>query len=214
MIDISARQIRAARAMVNWTLEDLAAATSLTREGLTKIERGLSQPHRASLEAITQAFDQAGIAFTDGDGVRLRDDAFRLIEGPDPYLALLDDVYMTLKGSGEALFFYVDNEKSSQVVIDSDLRLRHAGISFRALIDEDKPYCLYPLREYRCIPHADFHNNTIVVYADKVGVMIDGNACCQLIRNISYANTMRSIFERLWKTHQMPSATTAPVTHD
>jgi transcriptional regulator with XRE-family HTH domain len=208
-------QLRAARALLDWSVEDLATAVDMTREALYKIERGTVQPQRATVEALLRAFDEYGVVFTDGDGVRLRRDVFRVIEGPDPYLSLLEDVFMTLRGTGgEVLFFYVDNAKSPQAVIDSDLRMRHDGIRFRSLIDEEKPYCLYPLREYRCIPHEDFHNNTMVVYGNKVGVMIGGNAACHLIRDQSYADTMTRIFERLWKTHKMPRETTAPVTYD
>jgi transcriptional regulator with XRE-family HTH domain len=215
MQSFSPPQIRAARAILDWSLEDLAVASGLTRGGLNNLERGTSRPHQATTDKLLEVFGREGIIFTDGDGVRRERDGFRVLEGPDPYLELLDDAFRTLqRGGGEILYFYVDNEKSPQTVIDSDLRMRHAGITSRFLIDETKPYCLFPLKEYRCVPHEDFHNNTIVVYSDKVGVMIDGNASCHLVKNASYASTMRAIFDRLWKTHKMPAETIAPVTYE
>jgi transcriptional regulator with XRE-family HTH domain len=212
----------AARGLVDCSIEDLAATAGISRDALSKIERGHSRPQRATIETLVSALLQMGVIFTEDNGVRLRNDMFRVIEGDDAYLRLLEDVFITLRGTGaEILFLYIDNEKSPQAVIDSDLRMRHDGLRFRSLIDEDKPYCLYPLKEYRCIPHEHFHNNPIVIYGDKVGVFINassladpGRRACHLTHNASYANAMRRIFEALWVTHKMPKKTLAEVTYD
>jgi hypothetical protein len=135
---------------------------------------------------------------------------------------LLDDAFLTLKDSnGEILFFYVDNELSSEEVINNAIRMRRNGIRFRALINENKPYCLFPLKEYRTIPEVLFHNNPILVYADKVGFVIDSptptetdNSSCYIVRNASYANAMRLIFEALWQGHKTPAQSTAPASHE
>jgi transcriptional regulator with XRE-family HTH domain len=222
LADISPAQIRAARGLVDWSIEDLAANAGISREALSKIERGHSRPQRGTIDLLASAFIQRGVVFTEDDGVRLRNDMFRVIEGDDAYLRLLDDVFVTLRGTGsEILFFYIDNAKSPQAVIDSDLRLRHDGIRFRSLIDEDKPYCLYPLKEYRCVPHMHFHNNPIVVYGDKVGVFIDASSAvgparvaCHLTHHASYANAMRRIFEALWSVYKMPRKNLAEVTYE
>jgi transcriptional regulator with XRE-family HTH domain len=212
MLDV--KQIRAARALLDWSQGELALASNLSQQTIKMLENRHQTPRVETMGAIRTALEEAGIEFIPNCGVRLKRDIFRVLEGPDSYLHLLEDVFMTLKGSGEeVLFFYVDNEKLSQPIIDTDLRMRKNGIHFRFLIDEDKPYCLFPLEEYRCIPHRDFHNNTIVIYADKVGVMIDGHMMCHLTRNLSYANTMRRIFERLWKTHPAPKRTLCKETY-
>jgi transcriptional regulator with XRE-family HTH domain len=219
---LSAAQIRAARALLDWNRADLAEATGLTVDALHRIERGVGRPLASSTQKLMGAFAAAGVQFTDNDGVRLQNELFRLIEGETAYIDLLDDAFHDLQGlEGEILFFYIDNELSSQAVVDTSFRLRHNGIKFRSLIDESKPYCVYPLKEYRCIPHIHFHNNPILVYGDKVGVFIDtkqidgtNHMKCHLTKNNSYANAMRKIFDELWYTHKMPTETIAPVTYE
>jgi hypothetical protein len=120
-----------------------------------------------------------------------------------------------MQGTGqEVLFLFVDNEKSPQAVIDSDLRMRRDGIRFRSIIDIEKPYCLYPLKEYRGIPHEHFHNSTIVLYGDYVAFVIDTNRAVHITKNVSTANAMKHLFELLWKIGKMPTETTAKVTYD
>src|SRR5262249_19146405 len=87
-------------------------------------------------------------------GVCHRDNSLRIITESEPYLKVLEDVFTTLKDTGGEVFFaFVRNELSSPAVIESDLRLRRLGIRFRSLIEEGDTYCLYPLKEYRCVPH-------------------------------------------------------------
>jgi len=65
-----------ARAALNWTVRDLAEATSLHRNTITNIETGRYAGDVASLIAIETVLKRAGVEFIDenggGPGVRLR----------------------------------------------------------------------------------------------------------------------------------------------
>ena len=65
-----------ARAALNWTVRDLAAATGLHRNTITNIEVGRYVGDETSLATIEQVLTQAGVEFVDenggGPGVRLR----------------------------------------------------------------------------------------------------------------------------------------------
>src|SRR5215469_6146222 len=75
---LTSAQIRAARALLRWSAEDLARSSAV---GLTTIRRAELTEHATSLTAandlaIRRALEEAGIEFTDenggGPGVRLR----------------------------------------------------------------------------------------------------------------------------------------------
>lgn len=74
--DISPRQIRAARALVDWTREDLARASGLTVRTITRVENAQTASRRSTLEALTAALEATGIEFIPenggGVGVRLK----------------------------------------------------------------------------------------------------------------------------------------------
>jgi predicted transcriptional regulator len=67
-------QIRAARALLDWTQADLAAKADISANALIAIERGKADPKLSTVNAIRRALEKAGVEFTDGDapGVRLR----------------------------------------------------------------------------------------------------------------------------------------------
>lgn len=69
-------QCRAARALIEWTRDDLAAACQTARSTLADFEANKRQPHPRTLAAIRTALEAAGVIFIasngDGPGVRLR----------------------------------------------------------------------------------------------------------------------------------------------
>jgi transcriptional regulator with XRE-family HTH domain len=71
---ITAGQLRAARALLKWTLKELADRAAVSINAITRYESEIVTPRRATLAAIQRAFEEAGVEFTNGGqpGVRLR----------------------------------------------------------------------------------------------------------------------------------------------
>lgn len=76
---ITRAQIRAARALIDWTQTDLARASGVSRVAIKNLERGATDPRLSTISNIRAAFDQAGVIFLDtgdtrdgGVGVRLK----------------------------------------------------------------------------------------------------------------------------------------------
>jgi transcriptional regulator with XRE-family HTH domain len=74
--DILPSQTRAARALVGWSRDDLAAAAKTTVRTIARFELGETLPHPRTLAAIRTALEAAGVEFIaengGGAGVRLR----------------------------------------------------------------------------------------------------------------------------------------------
>ena len=74
---IGGSQIRAARALLNWSAEALAEKVGVTRQTIQRLEQhdGLPPSRSQTLDDIQRAFESAGIEFigspADGPGVRL-----------------------------------------------------------------------------------------------------------------------------------------------
>ena len=73
---ISPSQCRAARAMLDWSRDRLAARSEVSASALRNFERGGRVPTGSKLTSVRAALEAAGVAFSDqtGDspGVRLR----------------------------------------------------------------------------------------------------------------------------------------------
>lgn len=61
---ISAKQIKAARALAGWKQKDLAEASGLAEITIRTIERGLGDPRSSTLLKIEAAFREVGVSFT------------------------------------------------------------------------------------------------------------------------------------------------------
>jgi len=64
MLDISARQCRAARVGLGLSRKELAQAASLNERTIIDFERGARNPHANNLIAIKNALENAGVRFT------------------------------------------------------------------------------------------------------------------------------------------------------
>jgi transcriptional regulator with XRE-family HTH domain len=66
---VTKEQLRAARALVDWTVRDLSEATGVHRNTITMIERGRSQPTEETMATLQRT---PGVEFAKDGWMRLR----------------------------------------------------------------------------------------------------------------------------------------------
>ena len=98
---LSAAQIRAACAMLDWDGNMLAAQTGLSEVGARRILRGASAPQKGTAEKIRTVLERQGLKFTDAGGVEPDYGFVRVLQGADIYPELLDEITATLRGTPE-----------------------------------------------------------------------------------------------------------------
>jgi transcriptional regulator with XRE-family HTH domain len=67
-------QCRAARALLDWSQQQLADAAKIGNATIRNFEGGKSTPQNATLDVLQRALASAGVEFTNGDepGVKLK----------------------------------------------------------------------------------------------------------------------------------------------
>ena len=67
-------QCRAARGLLDWTQDELAAKAAVSVVTVRNFEKGRSSPQRATLEVVRRALEAVGVELTNGGqpGVRLK----------------------------------------------------------------------------------------------------------------------------------------------
>jgi transcriptional regulator with XRE-family HTH domain len=221
---ISREQIRAARALLDWSTGALATRSGLTVNGINKIERGHVDSHRATLELLEQIFAENGVEFIGTRGVALKDEEVVRLTGDNVFFRVLDDVVDACRNApkAEALFACVVDKLSPPHVVENYRRLRREGIAMRSLIKEGDTYLMGTLREYRYLPAAYFHNNPFVIYGNKVATMLYDEASDQgktvtsalIVRNAPLANAQRNLFNYIWSVAEKPRKTEAEIRYD
>ena len=65
---LTPQQCRAARGLLDWTQEELAARAGVSRSTVRGFENGQHELHRGSAAVIRGAFEVAGVVLIDPDG--------------------------------------------------------------------------------------------------------------------------------------------------
>lgn len=218
---IVGHQIRAARALLDWTAQVLAEKVGLSREAINKIEDGAVQARAKNLADIRRMLEKHGIEFIGSRGAAFADDQIVTITGENVFVRLLDNIIATLhKTEGaEALFACVDDKASPPIVVENYRRLRKAGTAMRSLVRAGDTYLMGKLSEYRCLPVEHFHNNATVIYGNKFATVIrdpetGDDTAVIIIHNSHVAAAQRNLFEFMWKHAQKPTESTAEVRYD
>ena len=68
---ITAAQCRSARTLLNWSINKLASAASVSENTIDDFELERGQPDSPTLVALRHAFEAVGVEFLAGDDVRL-----------------------------------------------------------------------------------------------------------------------------------------------
>jgi len=73
---ITGRQIRAACALLNWTLKDLSDRSGVAWATVQRMQKddGFPAQSAARVAKVQQAFENSGVLFTGTSGVNLRED--------------------------------------------------------------------------------------------------------------------------------------------
>lgn len=204
---ITGRQIRAARALLGWDAATLAERAGLTRETVSNVENGLTQGRGNTLDKMQRVFETSGVEFVADRGVALKNENYRLLEGSDCYLKLLDEIFHTLrdnKNNSEVLSICTDDSMSPPEVVTAIQRWHDAGIKCRFLSHDRATRFDFPREEYRLIGSRFFKNSVMLVYEDKVATLRGTNDAVLIIHDRDQAEMLRGLFELIWTQTPMP----------
>lgn len=209
---ISIGQIRAARALLDWTQGELAKRSGLSLRALNSIERGLSVPRLDNLRFIQEALEKENIEFSENDGVRRKTERLEILklEGDEYLNQHLIDVVQEVRTPGAEVFYNLASEEPHSIlrpeVLDDYFRhLARHGITERVLIATGETYLISPPSCYRWMKPEAFNHIFYIVYGDNVAFQILGRPHrVIIIRNPGIADMFRRQFEVNWATAEVP----------
>lgn len=68
---VDGRQIRAARALLGWSRDDLLKASGISMSALLRMEGGLADSRGSTIQKVVQALTHAGIEFVARDDAEI-----------------------------------------------------------------------------------------------------------------------------------------------
>ncbi len=210
-MQLRVEQVRAARALLDWSQKDLAERAGVSEPSVINFEKEKSTPNQGTVDKIFSAFSLAGVSFIER-GVFLKEDTITTIEGDNWYLRLLDDVYYSLidQKDGELLLISADDRMSPPEVNNRYRKIRNAGIRMRQLVEDGNTYLMGPIKEYRYIPKDHYTNYVCLIYGQKIAVCTDHNSKTVVFKDPMLSSMWANMFNLLWDTLKQPENSDAP----
>jgi transcriptional regulator with XRE-family HTH domain len=213
---ISPNQIKAGRALIDWSAEELAKRCRVTKATISGIETGKSAGSVELLSRITYALQSAGVEFTEAGGVQPRQGKVMIYRGRDGFVSFFDDVYEVAKAhekpdicvtnTNEALF---DEWLDSYAPVH-EKRMEDLGIRLRVIIEDgDQNLSSAKYCTYRWIPDDQFLDDTpFYIYGDKAAFIEfqTNDVIVTLVDNAVIAKSLRRLFEVTWRNAALTSA--------
>lgn len=201
-------QIRAARALLDWSQSDLAERADLSQTGIARIENGTNFPNSSTLNKIRTAFENEGIEFINTNGVQRRTSEVRTYQGHEGFIEFLNDVHKVVSNSNSSKEVFVNNvsedlflkwEKDFAHVHQA--RMEAASTRYKIIIKEgDKNYTASKYAEYRQIPADAFGAIAYYLYGNRTALIDFGqdNVHVYVIHSDSIANFYKAEFNLIW----------------
>jgi transcriptional regulator with XRE-family HTH domain len=209
---ISLSQIRAARALLDWTQNDLAQRSGLSLRALNSIERGLAVPRIDTLRFIQETFEKENIEFGENDGVRRKTERLDIVkwEGAEYLNQHLIDVVRELNAPGSEVLYNLASEEihadlRPQVLDDYFSHIAKYRITERVLLATGEKWIISPPPCYRWMKPENFNHVCYIVYGDNVAFQILSKPHrVIIIRNPGIADMFRRQFDFNWASAETP----------
>ncbi len=206
---ITIEQCRAARGLLNWTQQNLADKTGLSKTAINNFERGLADTKYASLQLIREAFEKANIEFPTPYSVGKKHESVTVLKGYSANKQLWDDIFETLKETGgEVLINNVDEKRvlkdNSSGILEHLERLKAHNITERLLACEGDDTFIQPKTCYRWLkPEVFTALSPTFVYGDKIAIKLWEEKMIIIIQSENAAKSERQRFDYLWNQAQI-----------
>lgn len=209
---IDASQIRAARALLDWNLSDLADRTGMTVNGISGIERERVQPTTTSSNLMQEAFENAGVEFLPNSGLRMRDRQIVTHNGDNANRLLLQDVLETLNDGDDLYIAHVPEELALAALgadfLNDQIAKRHAKHIKQHLFVRAGDALIPPLDTYHVLPDEYFGNTTLYIYGSKLAFAVWNNPQKSvIITDERLTDAVRKLYLFAWAHTQQPDET-------
>lgn len=206
---ISPEQLRAARAILDVSQNAVAQDVGMTHTKLSRLEKGITDVSASDMKVLHTYYENKGLEFTDGHGVRLRQTYIQRYSGADGFRSFMDDVYDVAKTVGGEICLYNARPANWIKWLGEEWNAMHSK-RMAALVDKidvkitaqygDVQFIGHNHAEYRWIPDDMWNERSFYAYGDFIGFLIfrEDNVSIFVMREKEVSESFRSLFNIAW----------------
>lgn len=203
---ISVRQIKAARALLGYSLNDLEEACSVNANTISRIENGSTNLTEKTARRLEMFFRAQGLEFLDHEGIRFKPREIVTYHGHEGFVLFVRDVFETVKDGGEICVSNVDESNFLKWEgEEADAHMARMAtiktLKMRILVergDQEQPASGYA--EYRSVPTEKFGGLSLYIFGPKTALIIfkPDNVEVYVIDHPDITSFFRAEFMRQW----------------
>lgn len=206
---LCAEQIKAARAYLDWSRSQLARATGLSSNTIRNLELGNISPRGKTTLIIRQALEEAGLEFTDNEGIRRQCPDIRKIEGADSCEEFFDDLLQTVRKSGGVISAIFKTQEEMVGALGATIDNAHerlvslcAHAALKCILSEAKGLSIsLPKCQFMAVPKHNGSGISYFIYGNKHAMALpDGKDSFKymVFNSIDISRGYRESFDLLW----------------
>lgn len=206
---ISGKQIAMARILLDLNQKDLADRLGMARKTIMRIENGQSPGSSTTLEKIQLFFENNGLEFTDGDGVKKSASQIVTLRGSEGLRTFIDQVYEYAKTHGgimclhnakpdhwnkwlPAEWYAMHSERMQKIAGKYEYRItsEHGNTNFIS-----KAFA-----EYRWFPPEYFSDQPIYAFGDILAFVSfrEDRVVIRILKNVEFSKGFQALFNIAW----------------
>lgn len=205
---IKASQIRAARALINLTREELAKLSGVSAATIHNIENELRATNASTLNKLVSTFENLGISFIGQTGVELNTKIVRLFYGRSGLEEFLNDVYNSISEHPDNIIRVMGvDETQFMKNLNKDFVASHLNrmqalknIEVRVLTNRKHDHVRLQYVSYKLMPDPYFSLLPSYIYANKLAYVMWEPLQVVLIEHPRLSEAGVKQFDFIWDT--------------
>lgn len=208
---ITGKQSRAARAMLGWSIDELAERSGVDRGVIHRFENGATNVRQSSIEALCRCFLREDLEFIGHKGVSEKESTVDFFQGSDCIQKVWDHILKTFSDGrgGEVMATNVDERQlldNKNVDLVAHLNnLKELNVDERLLSCEGDKCFVAPRESYRWLPKERFFiGRSTLIYRSKVAYFLSGDDIALLVHSQQVYEVEKKRFEVMWENAIIP----------
>ncbi len=211
---IKGYQIRAARAILGWSREDLSKASGVYVQTILNFENETSDPRQETIYKMISTLEAQNIEFIESDGVRKRQEYMKRLKGSDGFKEFMEMVYKEAKTNAGNFCIYnaspsqwknlLKDDKWHKMHIERMAKIFETGkLDFKITCPYgDTDFIGSKYAEYRWITEDKWSERSFYVFGQYIAILIFQNTEVEIIlfKEQALANTFLELFNIAWET--------------
>ena len=209
-MNITGKQIAMARILLDLSQKDLADKLDIARKTIMRIENGQSPGSTKTIMNIQSYFENNGLVFQEGDGVKRHTGEIRTLKGSEGLKIFLNETYAYLKEHGGIVCLHNAKPNYWYQWLGKDWYYTHVArmqkiknkMDFRITAEQgNSQFISKAFAEYRWFPKEYFSDQPIYSYNDIIAFVNfeDDELTINILKNEKFAKGFQALFNIAWR---------------